>query len=380
MAKETADGYVVRDKDGKTVFIPKVKPGETVTVKHNGGSKNKGPIYVKKDNKALDNKAPDGDEMDWRPWAYTGGGGLAGYLLAKALFDDDDRNKSWVSKLLPYVAGGIGALGGYAMSKHASDSDFAAAARAAGYDANDVERVATVNNGQVEDVNKPGWGRTIGELGGGAAVGTLGIGRAVLKARANNIMDATENMAALRSETTLGKIQAAYDAALKEQISATKAFSRANPSSKRSASKRSAMKNRVSRANARVTDLKTQLDKAERAVQNLPESYRNAKSPITGDIPAGVVRSWEKAVVRGNPTSGTGFLKNRLTRMANSLGKPLWKGFAGRSVALPALLGTAATTIGTALGAHDAYRNVTTPGDIKDALEAADYTVEQSGN
>ena len=61
---------------------------------------------------------------DWKHWAYTGGGALASYLIAKALMDDDDeKDKSFISKMLPWLAGGAGALGGYVLSKSAQADD-----------------------------------------------------------------------------------------------------------------------------------------------------------------------------------------------------------------------------------------------------------------
>ena len=60
---------------------------------------------------------------DWKPWAFTAGGGALAYMLAKYLLDDDDDRKkgkkSWFKSVLPYLAAVGGALGGHALSQPA---------------------------------------------------------------------------------------------------------------------------------------------------------------------------------------------------------------------------------------------------------------------
>ena len=76
------------------------------------------------DAKVLDTTKGTGDfSSDWRPWAYSAGGALASYLLAKAFTGDDEvdkdgkkKKKGWLKALAPYLAAAGGALGGYALS------------------------------------------------------------------------------------------------------------------------------------------------------------------------------------------------------------------------------------------------------------------------
>lgn len=59
---------------------------------------------------------------DWKPWAYTAGGGALAYILAKKLFDDDDddgkgkKKSGFLNSIIPYLAAVGGGLGGYALS------------------------------------------------------------------------------------------------------------------------------------------------------------------------------------------------------------------------------------------------------------------------
>lgn len=126
-------------------------------------------------------------KFDWKPWAYTGGGALASYLIAKALMDDDDeKDKSFISKMLPWLIGSAGALGGYALSKYAqADDDVGLIMR--------NNRNGTFTPAEYSDGS--GWNEFGYSTGGaGALLGVRGLARHLRQKHqmAQNVLDALD--------------------------------------------------------------------------------------------------------------------------------------------------------------------------------------------
>ena len=115
---------------------------------------------------------------DWKPWAYTAGGGALAYILAKKLFDDDDddgkgkKKSGFLNSIIPYLAAVGGGLGGYAISGMGSGNGEKGRAGEAAFkvdkDGNTVMPKDVPGGGKYQ-----GWGAAAGYAGAGAGTAKI---------------------------------------------------------------------------------------------------------------------------------------------------------------------------------------------------------------
>ena len=147
--------------------MPKMSQSEKSAQQYGLVNKETGDIRTSNDkgSATLVNGEGGKNEMnftDWKPWAYTAGGGALAYLLAKKLFDDDDdedgKKKGFIGTILPYLAAVGGGLGGYALSGVGNE---------AGQNGEVAFKIGP--DGKVQMPDKPMKGDALKYLSGGAA-------------------------------------------------------------------------------------------------------------------------------------------------------------------------------------------------------------------
>lgn len=160
--------------------MPKMSQSEKSAQQYGLVNKETGDVRTSNDkgNATLVNGEGGKNELnftDWKPWAYTAGGGALAYLLAKKLFDDDDdedgKKKGFIGTILPYLAAVGGGLGGYALSGVGNE---------AGQNGEVAFKIGP--DGKVQMPDKPMSGKWLNRTGLGAmALGTVPGVRAIAK-------------------------------------------------------------------------------------------------------------------------------------------------------------------------------------------------------
>lgn len=343
-----AKKYVIVDKDSGKLRIAN-EPGEAKV------------LTPAKDAKKM-------TRSDWKPWAYSAGGGALAYLLADSIMGEETKNDKdesvWMrvlKKSIPYAAGAAGALGGYALSKKAAN-----------------EIALEMNpDGSVSEPNMP-TGTAAKGLGWGAfaGAGVAGARAAALWRYRDNLIG-SRYLNAFNTQTVADQsISALKDAVSKRNIAAGaaaapglsgKALAQAN---QQSAAAKAEMMEHVRRTREAIRSAR------EAARVAGPGAQKAIARAGTDDA---YLKTLQNNANKMNPTSGTG-IKGVAGRGLNFFGRNA-NGMLGRisnmkgsllSALAMSLLGTGAEWLGS--------RQSGQRKNVLDALKREGFEVNDEAN
>lgn len=321
--------YVIVDKDSGKLRIAK-EPGEAEVLAPAKGAK-----------KMI--------HSDWKPWAYSAGGGALAYLLADSIMGEEtkkDKDESvWMralKKLIPYAAGAAGALGGYTLSKKAADEK-------------KNEIALEINpDGSVSEPNMPTGTAAKGVgLGAFAGAGAAGL-RAAALWRYRDYLTASRYLDAYNAQTAADQsVSALRDAVSRRNIAASSAAvpglqGRAlTQARQQSAAAEAEMMEHVRRTRAAIRSAR---ESARIAGPEAPQAIARAGADEA------YLKTLQNKSLKMNPTAGTG-MKGVSGRALNFLGRNV-KGRPGKflnmkgsllSIPVLTMLGTWAESLGSRL-------------------------------
>ena len=341
--------YVIIDKDSGKLRIAK-DPGEAKV------------LTPAKDAKKM-------IHSDWKPWAYSAGGGALAYLLADSIMGEEtkkDKDDSvWMrvlKKSIPYAAGAAGALGGYALSKKAADEK--------------KNEIALEMNpdGSVSEPNIP-TGAAAKGLGWGAFAGAGAAGaRAAALWRYRDNLIGSRYLDAFNAQTAADQsLSALKDAVSRRNIAASsaavpglsgKALTQAN---QQSAAAEAEMMEHVRRTRKAISSAR---EAARVAGPRAPQAIARAGADES------YLKTLQNKSFKMNPTAGTG-IKGVTGRALNLLGRNVngklgrFLNMKGSLLSIPALtlLGTGAEWLGS--------RQSGQRKNVMDALNQAGFKIEE---
>ena len=306
---------------------------------------------------------------DWKPWAYSAGGGALAYLLADSIIGEEtkkDKDESvWMrvlKKSIPYAAGAAGALGGYALSKNAADEK--------------KNEIALEMNpdGSVSEPNMP-TGDVAKGIGWGAFAGAGAAGaRAAALWRYRDNLIGSRYLDAFNAQTAADQyVSALRDAVARRNIAASSA---AVPGLTRRGRAQANQQSAAAEA-----EMMEHIRRSRRPISSAREASRVAgpeapKAIARAGADEAYLKALQKTSLKMNPTAGTG-IKGAAGRALNFLGRNVngrlgrFLNMRGSIMSIPALtlLGTGARWIGS--------RQSGQRKKVMDALKQEGFEIEE---
>ena len=336
--------------------------------------KDSGKLRIAKDpgNAEVLTPAKDAKKMthsDWKPWAYSAGGGALAYLLADSIMGEEtkkDKDESvWMrvlKKSIPYAAGAAGALGGYALSKNAADEK-----------KNEIAREMNPD-GSVSEPNMP-TGDVAKGIGWGAFAGAGAAGaRAAAMWRYGDNLIGSRYLDAFNAQTAADQsVSALRDAVARRNIAASSAAVpglRKNDlaqARQQSAAAEAEMMEHIRRARSQISSAR---EAARVAGPGVPQAISRAGADEA------YLKTLQNRSFKMNPTAGTG-IKGVAGRALNLLGRNVngrlgrFLNMRGSLMSIPAL---------TLLGAGAEWLGSRQSGQRKkvmDALKQEGFEIEE---